>query len=296
VFSERLVDRERQDALLEAILNARYTDAEWMRRAKEEFPFDSTELYTSRQNPADYRLVDAWDEHKQEVLISSGGTTEFPIGREDFEHLSIPLRTGTILYGARLGYVSRSRYHSDDEPYRGADIAAPPAALASAGRANRKGQVVLYCGDQEKTAVAEVRPARGNVISLGLFRVKRDLKLLDLVMKQPDVNPFTTPNLILTVELRELFRAFGKDLASPLRRSDDITEYLPSQSLTDAVRDAKFDGIRYPSAMNIEGSNVVIFNPAEAEFVSSQLLQITDVTVQFTSVFPKMNNQDLRYL
>lgn len=54
----------------------------------------------------------------------------------------------------------------DDESYQGVDIADPPATKASAGRANRKGQVVLYCADQEETAIAEVRPARGNVVSL----------------------------------------------------------------------------------------------------------------------------------
>jgi len=64
VFSEGLVDRDQQENLLTAILNARYTDAEWMRQAKEESPFDSSELYTSRQNPADYRLVDVWDTGK----------------------------------------------------------------------------------------------------------------------------------------------------------------------------------------------------------------------------------------
>ena len=68
---------------------------------------------------------------------------------------------------------------------------------------------------------------------------------------------------------------------TPLRRSDDLTTYLPSQNLTDAVRRAGFDGIRYPSAMNPGGSNVVLFDPADAEFVDSQLVEITSVNVKF---------------
>lgn len=48
MFSERLLERKRGMDLLEAILNARYTDAEWQSRAREE-----------------HGLVDAWDEHKR---------------------------------------------------------------------------------------------------------------------------------------------------------------------------------------------------------------------------------------
>jgi len=106
VFSERLVDRDRQEDLLAAILNARYTDAEWMRQAKEESPFDSSELYTSRQNPADYRLVDEWNEHKQEVLVSSGGAREFPIGREDFRNAQFLTTMSSVI---NLSLIAESR-------------------------------------------------------------------------------------------------------------------------------------------------------------------------------------------
>jgi hypothetical protein len=133
-----------------------------------------------------------------------------------------------------------------------------------------------------ETAVAEVRPARGNLVSVGLFKIKRELEVLDLAMDQPPINPLTQSNLSLAVELADLFEAFGQDLAAPLRRNDDVSEYKPSQNLTYAVRMAKFDGIRYPSAMKRDGSNIVLFDPNDVEFVNSKLVRIDDVIVQFT--------------
>ena len=288
IFSERLCELGAGQDLLEAILHARYTEAEWRtleREHKGPVPeaFDRDEIYTSRQNPGDYKLIDAWDEHKKEVLVKSGSSEPFAIARQDFERISNRLMAGCNLYRARVGFktVKSSKYSSDDETYRDGDIGPPPASATKAGRANHAGQVVLYCADQMETAVAEVRPARGNLVSVGLFKVKRDIALLDLVMDQPPINPFTQPNLSLAVELADLFKTFGEDLATPLRRSDDVSEYKPSQSLTDAVHLAKFDGIRYPSAMNRNGSNVVIFKPNDVEFVSSKLVAIDDVIVQF---------------
>jgi len=289
IFSERLLEEDAGMDLLEAILDARYTADEWRRLERENkgaLPeaFERTEVYTSRENPGDYRLIDAWDEHKKQILVSTGRPKPFAIGREDFERITNKLPEGYSLHRARVGFttVKRAGYGSHDEPYRNADIGSPPASSTRDGRANHAGQVVLYCADQMETAVAEVRPARGNLVSVGLFKIKRELEVLDLAMDQPPINPLTQSNLSLAVELADLFEAFGKDLAAPLRRNDDVSEYKPSQNLTDAVRMAKFDGIRYPSAMKRDGSNIVLFDPNGVEFVNSKLVRIDDVIVQFT--------------
>jgi len=282
VFSERLSSNDRRMDLLEAILDARYTDSEWRNDKKGVLEvFDSLELYTSRQGVADYKLIDAWDEHKQEVMVRHGKAKPFRIGKGTLNRIANTLRSGINLYRARPGFntVRRGGFSSAEEPYRDGEIGAPPKA--STGRANRKDQVVLYCADQDATAVAEVRPAQGFFVSLGRFKAKRDLKLLDLVMSRPAINPFTDNDLRMAVETQALFEAFARDLETPLRRSDDDTTYLPSQNLTDAVRRAGFDGIRYPSAMNPGGSNIVLFDPADAEFVDSQLVEITSVNVKF---------------
>ena len=285
IFSERLYDLDRAAYLLGEILDARYTEVEWRNLSADahEYGFDPTELYTSRRNPADFTWSDAWDEHKEKLFVSLGAAQPFAITREHLERAAAILPVGSALYRARPSYkeVGVSRFASRKEPYRGDEIGAPPAESVLAGRANRAGQVVLYCADQEETAVAEVRPARGYLVSIGKFHTRRDLRLLDLVMRRPQINPFTDPELSESVQLNRLFGAFARDLEKPLNRSDDTSTYLPSQNLTDVVQAAGFDGIRYPSAMRPGGSNVVLFNPAEVEYVDSKLVEITGVEVEF---------------
>jgi hypothetical protein len=285
IFSARLSDLNRVAYLLGEILDARYTEAEWRNLPIESYEnrFNPTELYTSRRNPVDFTWSDAWDEHKDKVLVSLGAAPPFAITREYLERAMAILPINSELYRARNGYieVSASKYVSHKEPYCGDMIGAPPASLIPAGRANRAGQVVLYCADQEETAVAEVRPARGFLVSVGKFRAQRDFRLLDLVMRRRPINPFMDPELSESLHLNGLFRAFAKDLETPLERGDDTSLYLPCQNLTDAVRAAGFDGIRFPSAMKPGGSNVVLFDPATVEYVNSKLVEVTGVEIEF---------------
>lgn len=284
VFSDRLAGPTSQMDLLEAILSARYTDAEWTRRQEtQEYPFDRSELYTARRNPVDFTMADAWEEHRQKLIKSGSPIDPFGLSPDSMSKAASTLAAGTVIYRARNGYnlIKVDKYFSKKEPYRGGQIGAPSASDMRPGRANRVGQVALYAADQEYTAVAEVRPARGFLVTVGEWRTKRDLRLLDLFKERPPINPFTDTTLADTLELYSLFDAFSLDLSTPLDRGDDPTAYLPSQSLTDGVRAAGYDGIRYLSAMHPGGSNIVLFDPAVVEYVDSKLVTITEVDVEF---------------
>ena len=279
IFSDRLLSRNRSMDLIESILDARYTESEWKPKQMYESRFDSTELYTSRQDPSDYKLIDVWNEHKKEVFIKRGSAKPFGLNRNSFERISRNLAKGTLIYRARPGYKTLGKAKI---PYQGTEIGAPPAAIVQAGRANRARDPVLYCADQEATAVAEVRPARGFYVTVARLRTIQELQVVDLTMAPRAINPFTDTALSTSVETGALFRDFARDLEKPLRRSDDEQTYLPSQNITQTIRLAKFDGIRYPSAMNTGGSNIVLFDTtAAAEFVDSRLVEIVNVSVEF---------------
>jgi RES domain len=284
IFSDRLAGPTSQMDLLEAILSARYTNVEWARRQEaQEYPFDRFELYTSRRNPVDFTMADAWEEHRQKLIESGDPIDPFGLSPDSMSKAASTLTAGTVIYRARNGYnlIKVNKYFSKKEPYRGSEIGAPSASDMRPGRANRAGQVALYAADQGTTAVAEVRPARGFLVTVGEWRTKRDLRLLDLFKERPAINPFTDTILADTVELYSLFDAFSLDLSTPLDRGDDLTAYLPSQNLTDGVRAAGYDGIRYLSAMHPEGSNIVLFDPAVVEYVDSKLVTVTEVDVEF---------------
>ena len=183
------------------------------------------------------------------------------------------------MYRARLGWST------DNEgrrlPFRGVDIGAPPPGKAEAGRANRKGRAVLYCAESEQTAVAEVRPARGYWVSTCQLRTRRELRILDLVDGIPSPHPFTDETLAWSVQFSHLLQSFAEALSTPLARGDDIADYLPSQKLCEYAERLGCAGVRYPSAMEDEGVNLVLFDPNVAEILDSNLVEVTSVKVAY---------------
>jgi len=189
---------------------------------------------------------------------------------------------GTVYYRARPGFVKIEDGRL--EPHSGEGIGAPPPECAKAGRANPEGKVVMYCADQETTAVSEIRPALGEYVSVAEVRANRELKILDLATKPEWPNPFTDQAVNYEVEFAALLAAFAEELEKPLRHLDDPIDYIPSQKLTDLIERTGVDGIRYPSAMSPGGTNVVLFDPKVAEIGMSRLVEVTETRVGYTDV------------
>jgi hypothetical protein len=94
-------------------------------------------------------------------------------------------------------------------------------------------------------------------VSVASVTVNREVRILDLAKGPPGINPFITESLRWDVEIQSLLIAFGEEMSLPLERDDDPAHYRPCQRLADYIRDTKYDGIRYPSALNPDGTNVV---------------------------------------
>jgi len=150
-----------------------------------------------------------------------------------------------------------------------------------AARANTKSERVLYCATEEQTAVAEVNPWRGALVSVCKVQARRDLSLLDRDHRAPEPNPFVEEHLRYEVEFSELLDAFAEELGRPLRRDDKPADYRPCQKLSQYVKRAGFDGVRYPSALVPGGTNVVLFEPRAAAILDSWLVEVEKVDVQY---------------
>ncbi len=134
--------------------------------------------------------------------------------------------------------------------YTGKDLGAPPLANARAGRANQKGQVVLYVAGDRDTALQETRPALGERISVGRFRVSRQLKICDLIPHFETGSPFEHFDRFVEGQRRnELRGTLGKALAQRVD-GDPGNDYLPTQFLCQMVRDMGFDGVAYESTQH----------------------------------------------
>lgn len=165
------------------------------------------------------------------------------------------LAEGEVLYRARLHDVDQSRAFTPEK------MGAPPPELAGAGRVNPAGLPYLYVANSSQTAIAEVRPWTGALISVGEFRPTKSLRILDFT-KRASVEAADTPAMAIHSAISEslfVHRHFG----APVHR-DDHYSYLPMQFITDLVKQRGFDGIRFASLQVKGGKNTVLFDPRNA--------------------------------
>jgi RES domain len=272
LFSERLDDDDKQARLLEEIL--------WRAPEKSGGPgFDGSGLYTRRETLFDLSLPNEWAGFCRQVKTDPTADWEFDNIDRWVRRTATVVPVGTVLFRARPGYDATG---SKPRPFAGTHIGAPPKC--EPGRVNGAHQRVLYCADQKATAISEVRPIRGEFISLCRVKIKTSIQIADVMLGLVPPNPFTTRNLRHELEIHEILRAFANQLAQPLDRRDDESDYVPCRYLANRIRSAGLGGIRYRSAMQRNGSNVVLFDPANAESLASKLLRISDVKVQYSAM------------
>lgn len=273
VFNEDALVEDSQGDLLEKIANSDWDDDSG------ESPISANALYQIHGGWLHTTHKERWEQYCSDVRDAPDQT--FPFEEylaEDFHQLSVTFPSGTTVFRARRGFEPGE--YGERHAFAGDEIGAPPTGLASQGRVNVKGQRVLYCADQEATAVAEVRPARGFYVSVATMTLNREVRILDL-MQPLKINPFLTETLKWDVEIQALLTSLAEEMSRPLERDDDQTHYLPCQRFAEYIREAHYDGIRYPSALNPDGTNVVFFDPTAADVSGSKLVTITEIKVTY---------------
>lgn len=273
VFSDPLYESGKAPKLVEDIMLSTWDDDDG------EPPLDAHELYVRVGSSLDY--LERFDMFLQDARETPDADPDFPDAlTEDIWRFENVIPAGTILYRARRGYESEER--GDKRPWTGRNIGPNPAGPA--GRANRAGKVVLYCADHRRTAIAEIRPTRGLLVSICELRTTSELRILDLTRPREVINPFLASDGLLPywLELEELLDRIAWALAKPLERDDNPLDYVPSQRLSEFAEQVHFHGIRYPSAMDQDGTNLVIFDPTMCDVLESRLVKITALTVEYT--------------
>lgn len=175
----------------------------------------------------------------------------------------------------------RARIHdSRGSPFSAAEMGAPPAERATAGRANRKGVPFLYVASDEPTAIAEVRAEPGDWVTLVQVDVPSEGTLvLDLTRNVRVIDPFAHADLDEALMVREFLHQFGYELSRPIRRSDADVEYIPTQIISEYFRVNGYSGIVFLSSVS-EGINAVFFDPSKVSISSPVELGVWSKSVE----------------
>jgi hypothetical protein len=204
--------------------------------------------------------------------------------RESSKRRQTCIARGALLWRAQVG-CAYDRIYDEDDDFNDLPVAFPANRMrpldreATEGRANPKGIPVLYLATDRDTAAAEVRPWVGANVSIGQFRVCRDLTIVDCALgdkpglkiypEEPD--PAARENAVWA----HIDQAFSL----PVNPSDRQADYAPTQVLADEFKALGLDGVRYRSALGA-GFNLALFDLDAAALVGCGIFGTTGVTVE----------------
>lgn len=160
------------------------------------------------------------------------------------------------------------------QAFKGFDAQAsgsPDHSKIKGGRANPDYIRYLYLAEDADTACYEIRPIIGQNISVATFKSLKQLKLYDLTDQRP--NRFENP----VYEAPSLFDCISEHFSMP--NADDPQKYIPTQFLTEKIKELGFDGLRFRSSLKQGGVNIVLFEPENCEAVSSELVEIKQISM-----------------
>lgn len=153
------------------------------------------------------------------------------------------------------------------------DMGMPPNHLAPANRLNASGIPHLYLAEQPETAVAEVRPWRSALVTVGTWRAAKALQLVDLEFGG------------LPKGASGAMQMLAVEVSRPAH-AEDSREYAATQFISDCIRKEGFDGIRYGSALRPLGINVVLFSQ---DFVANCTTERWEVSAVSVETSPEVN-------
>lgn len=214
--------------------------------------------------------------------------------RENDELKSV-LPKGKILYRAReidpntayedascgfnAYYDEKTTFHCTGYNYY--ESKEPPICISSEGRNNIVGASYLYLADEKYTACAEIAPTIRGMVSLAEFEILKDLNIINFCDGIPE---YFKPDLIEKYKvspnkiIQEIFRDFSR-----VHRKD--ATYYVTQYISDYIRKAGYDGIKYRGAANY-GTNYTIFNchKSNIKFIESKIIATYGVEYEFYDI------------
>jgi hypothetical protein len=217
--------------------------------------------------------LESWTEFSREIRERN---RYFPQTRLDRDVLKEAL-LGSVSKLSASTRLFRARVASRETVLRPKDMGAPPAHLATPGRANPVGIPYLYLATREQTTVYETRVANHSKVAIATFELNADLKLLDLAdLEAPDF--YSVENALVAVLYYRYLVELSKELRRPVGNSDQLVDYIPTQYLCELAKSSGLDGVIYLSSLDRDGRNVVLFDVNAAKLTSIKSIRVTELT------------------
>ncbi|MGN4457420.1 RES domain-containing protein [Bacillus cereus group sp. MYBK57-1] len=212
--------------------------------------------------------IDIWEEFKNELKHEN----RFFIKQDLKDQLSkiinsnqYTIQPGSIFYRGRYGKQPIDR------------MSAPPAELATSGRANPRGISYLYTAIDRDTCIAELRPYKGAQITIATVVTRKPLNIVRLNVLKPFISPFQfNGELLEEIKAYILYHTLVNDLTKPVNPDSSEIDYLPTQYLAELIKHLGYDGFFFRSSLG-PNDNYVFFDKDCVKIDSTELFQVNNI-------------------
>lgn len=190
---------------------------------------------------------------------------------------------GTEFFRGRVGVASRLKKKQCEPqdipsfvylPYSGTQIDRPPLHLATEGRFNRTRTSILYLASDAQTAVAELRPHPGHLVSTAKFKARRDINVANFASQ--DIRNFLSDSRL--ERLRTILSV--ADVLNVPVQPEHRYLYSATQLLADAIRKEGFGGLIFHSSVGA-GMNLTSFESDAFEVVEGSECVMEVASLQY---------------
>lgn len=239
-------------------------------------------LYTPKKVKDEQKILN-WQEFKSELKHDN---RYFPQKSPSYEHLKALLNFIIFPKENTPDYLFRARINIDTDRYAIEVMGKPPAKISTAGRANPQGIPYLYTASNSSTAIAEIRPHKGDVVTVAKFEVMEPLILADLRNPRQTISPFELDENGLDQVYLDLdyLCHLGEELSKPILPRDAQLEYLSTQYLCELIKHCGFDGVIYKSSVG-DGDNYAIFTDEKVRGIETEVYTIDNIQIA-SSIIP----------
>lgn len=174
----------------------------------------------------------------------------------------------------------RGRIATDSTGFNKEAMGSPPVGAATQGRINPDGISVLYVGSSKETILKEIRATTFDYVTIGTFFPKTMLEVVNL-SGLAKMSPFSFKNEFEIKKYyinRLIFKDMVKDFSRPLRRTDSLREYLPTQYISEFIKSERYQGVRYDSTLNEGGWNLAVFDQSLLDCKSVETYEVTKIS------------------
>lgn len=216
-----------------------------------------------------------WDKFVNEIKYNNRffitNTVNLNLLKTLFIGLQKPYLRGKKFFRARIS--SRDGFVINE-------MGKPPYDKSVAGRANPKGISYLYLSNNIDTTLYETRASLYDYITIGQFKLKNNIKVLNL-RDTNNVSPFILEDSLPEfLKHKKYLLRLESELAKPIRRQDSELDYLPTQYLSEFIKSIGFDGVEYKSSLNPSGFNLAIFNDQLFECVQTDVFEVRSINYE----------------